>query len=73
MKTYEAEELGRKILALDPFDEEGHRFLMHCYVKSGEKAKAIAQYKRCHEIFKKGLNCEPSQETRKLYEEIMQR
>jgi DNA-binding SARP family transcriptional activator len=62
---------GRNLLKSDPFDEEGHRFLMRSYVACGEKAKAINQYKICAELFKKELNCLPSDETQELYKKII--
>lgn len=67
----EAIEIGKNILNLDPFDEEGHRFLIRSYSISGEKAKAINQYKRCAELFQKELNCLPSDQTQNLYKEIV--
>lgn len=60
----------QKILILDPLDEEAHRFLMKAYLFSNEKAKAIEQYKKCVELFKKEYDCQPSEETIRLYEEI---
>jgi len=66
-------EIGKNILILDPFDEEGHRFLMRCYLTGGEKAKAIKQYKKCKELFKRELNCLPSIQTQRFYHEIIKR
>lgn len=67
----EAIEIGKNILNLDPFDEEGHRFLIRSYSISGEKAKAIDQYKKCAELFQKELNCLPSDQTQNLYKGII--
>ena len=67
----EAIEMGKNILNLDPFDEEGHRFLIRSYTISGEKAKAINQYKKCADLFQKELNCLPSDQTQKLYKGII--
>ncbi len=66
-----AEHVGRSILNADPLDEEGHRFLIRTYLLSGERAKAIRQYEKCAEIYKRELNCLPSEETREMYRKIM--
>lgn len=63
--------LATRLLVAEPLDEEAHRFLMRCYLQSGEKAKAIAQYKRCESIFKKELGCEPSEKTKDLYRSLL--
>lgn len=68
----EAIEIGKNILNLDPFDEEGHRFLITSYSISGEKAKAINQYKKCADLFQKELNCLPSDQTQNLYKGIIE-
>ncbi|MEO0190501.1 MAG: tetratricopeptide repeat protein [candidate division WOR-3 bacterium] len=70
LKFEELIENLQKVLILDPLDEEAHRFLMKAYLLSNEKAKAIEQYKKCVELFKKEYNCQPSEETIKLYEAI---
>ncbi|MEO0129986.1 MAG: bacterial transcriptional activator domain-containing protein, partial [candidate division WOR-3 bacterium] len=70
-QTDSAIELTAKLLINDPLDEEAHRFLMHCYMQAGEKAKAIAQYRRCESIFKKELGCEPSEKTKDLYRSLL--
>ncbi len=73
LRFEEAIEIGEKILSLDPLDEEGHRLLMRIYLLNNEKAKAINQYEKCYNLFKKEFGCEPSEETRKFYEEIKSR
>jgi len=64
-------ELVVKLILMDPLDEEAHRFLISCYIQSGEKAKAIRQFKKCAEIFKRELDCEPSEKTKELYRKLM--
>jgi len=71
LKFESAIQLGKTILASDPFDEEGHRFLMRAHLGSGEKAKAINQYKKCVELFKRELNCLPSEETQQVYKKLL--
>ena len=70
-KIDSAIELIVKLILMDPLDEEAHRFLISCYIQSGEKAKAIQQYKKCAEIFKRELGCEPSEKTRELYRKLL--
>ncbi|MGB3341188.1 MAG: BTAD domain-containing putative transcriptional regulator [bacterium] len=71
LKFESAIQLGKTILASDPFNEEGHRFLMRAHLGSGEKAKAINQYKKCVELFKRELNCLPSEETQQVYKKLL--
>jgi two-component SAPR family response regulator/predicted ATPase len=71
LKFESAIQLGKTILASDPFNEEGHRFLMRAHLGSGEKAKAINQYKKCVELFKRELNCLPSEETQQVYKRLL--
>ncbi|MEO0161261.1 MAG: BTAD domain-containing putative transcriptional regulator [candidate division WOR-3 bacterium] len=70
LKFEEVIENLQKVLILDPLDEEAHRFLMKTYLLNNEKSKAIEQYKKCADLFKREYNCQPSEETIKLYEEI---
>jgi len=65
-----AEQLGKRLLAIDPLDEESHRFLIHCYIKAGNKAKALAQHDRCVMVFRRELDCEPSENIRDLLQNI---
>lgn len=68
---YSAIEQVVKLILMDPLDEEAHRFLIVCYIQAGEKAKAIRQFKKCAEIFKRELNCEPSEKTQRLYRNLI--
>lgn len=65
-----SELLGQRLLSLDPLDEESHRFLIHGYLKSGNKAKALAQYERCVMVFRRELDCEPPENIRNLLPNI---
>ena len=71
LKFDNAIQIGKTILASDPFDEEGHRFLMRAHLACGEKAKAINQYKKCVELFKRELNCLPSDQTQQVYQKLL--
>jgi DNA-binding SARP family transcriptional activator len=71
VKFDEAVNIGKRILSFDPLNEHGHRFLMRSYLLSGERAKALNQYKKCEEILHRELQCDPSQETQQLYSELL--
>ncbi len=59
-----------RIVALAPWEEEGHRQLMRLLAKSGQRAAALTQYERCRRILHEELGVAPSAETRALYERI---
>jgi DNA-binding SARP family transcriptional activator len=64
-------DVGKRMLLSDPFSEEGHRFVLRTYFMNGERAKVIKQYKRCADLFKRELDCLPSQNTQILYKELL--
>lgn len=70
LKFEQAIMAGHDVLKADALSEEAHRFLIKSYLLNGEKAKAVNQYKKCVEIFRRELDCEPSEETRKLRDKI---
>lgn len=51
------------LLALDPTQEQGHRALMRLYRRTGRRAEALQQYRRCADALRRELDTEPSQET----------
>jgi DNA-binding SARP family transcriptional activator len=67
-----AEQLYRKALQLDPVAEPIHRQLIRLLAARGEKAAAIAAYRRCREMLSIVLNAKPAAETERLYESIRQ-
>ncbi len=71
LNTQAAIGLITRLIISDPLDEEAHRFLMSAYIQAGKKEKAIEQYKKCAQIFKKELGCEPSETTINLYHSII--
>ena len=60
-----------KLLAQDPFREDGHRLVMRAYCKLGQRNAALIQYRRCQEEIKRGLGIEPMPETRDLYNALL--
>lgn len=64
--------LGRRILAIDPYNEQVHRRLMKCYAGSGQRHLALLQYHQMAETLWENLRVRPSAETSTLYEQLRQ-
>lgn len=63
-------ELGRRLLALEPWHEGLHRRLMQLLAQSGQRAAALQQYESCRRVLAEELGVEPEGTTRALYEQI---
>jgi DNA-binding SARP family transcriptional activator len=61
-----------RILAMDPLQEAVHRTLMRLLVRQGRRATALQQYQVCVGSLQRELGAEPEEETRALYQEIIQ-
>ncbi len=61
---------ARRLLALDPWREEGHRLLMRLLALSGQQSVALKQYEICRQVLGDELGLEPAAETAALYEAI---
>ncbi len=62
---------ARRLLEIDPLDEQAHRKCMLLFVLDGQRAHALGQYKKCQDILQAELGVEPSQETQSLYMQII--
>src|SRR5262245_1388434 len=62
-----------RLLALDPLQEDAHRTLMRLHVRQGRRAAALQQYQACVRLMQRELSIEPEAETKRLYQEILQR
>lgn len=60
----------KKMLTIDPCNEEAHRHLMRCFFERGQSYLALRQYQLCIEALKKELNVAPTNGTKELYEYI---
>jgi SARP family transcriptional regulator, regulator of embCAB operon len=60
--------LGRRILAIDPCNEQVHRRLMTSYAGSGQHHLALSQYQRLAEALWETFRVRPSAETTTFYE-----
>jgi DNA-binding SARP family transcriptional activator len=58
--------LCRRVIALDPFDEQGWAALMRFYVQSGRSAEAMAAFREYAAILSEELGIAPSLELRRL-------
>lgn len=66
----EALGVARRLVALDPLDEEAHRRLMDLFVQSGRRDAALRQYETCRALLRTELAVDPDQETEALAESI---
>ncbi|WP_404338207.1 BTAD domain-containing putative transcriptional regulator [Sphingomonas sp. MMS12-HWE2-04] len=62
---------GRRLAALEPLREDVHRLLMRVYVATGNRGKAIEQYRICQGELSTELNVEPTLETQALFATII--
>ena len=62
--------ITKRLLALEPWCEEGHRQQMRLLALSGKRSNALAQYESCQRILAAEFKLAPDQETAQLYEQI---
>jgi len=63
--------MGRRLNQEEPLREDVHRLLMLAYAHSGNRAKAVAQYRQCEHILDKELGVAPMPETQELHLQLM--
>lgn len=61
---------ARRLLELDPLQDEGHRLLMRLHAHQGNRGAALLQYKECNRILKEELGVSPDALTSALAEAI---
>lgn len=61
----------KRLLSLDPLQEQIHRTLMQTYVRQRRYASAIKQYQACAAVVRRQLGIAPEAETSKLYDELI--
>jgi DNA-binding SARP family transcriptional activator len=64
-------EWGRRLNQAEPLREDVHRLLMLAYAHSGNRAKAVAQYRQCERILDSELGVAPMPETQELHQQLM--
>jgi len=63
-------EIGQRLLAFDPLEEEAHRALMRLYNAQGQRTLALQQYEICAKALRRELGIRPEEQTRALRSEI---
>jgi DNA-binding SARP family transcriptional activator len=58
-------------LEKDRCNEDTHRLLMECYVRLGQRARALRQYRLCEQALENECGTTPSSEIRALYVSIL--
>jgi DNA-binding SARP family transcriptional activator len=58
------------LLASDPTREDAHRMAMRCYVRRGERAQALRQYRVCERILRAEFDARPEPATISLFERV---
>ena len=58
------------LLAGDPCREDAHRLVMRCYVRRGERAQALRQYRVCEAILRTEFAASPEPETVALFDQV---
>ncbi len=66
-----AAELSSRMLALDPYDEQGLRVFMEALARTGRPATALAAYAEARERFAEALGASPSAATEALHTSIL--
>lgn len=61
---------ARRLLQLDPLQEEGHRQLMRLLAITGQRPAALMQYELCRQVLAEELGVDPGEETVSLYHQI---
>jgi DNA-binding SARP family transcriptional activator len=62
---------ARRLLALDPHNEQAHRQLMVSYARTGRTSHALRQYLECRRALVVDLGIEPSAQTSRLQARIL--
>ena len=65
-----AVEHARRLLELDPFDEQGHRQLMRSLAMGGQRSAALLQFEACASLLSEEFGVDPSPETAELGQRI---
>lgn len=60
-----------RVLEKDRCDEGTHRLLMKCFVRLGQRGRALRQYRLCERALRYEYNTAPSSDTRTLYVGIL--
>ena len=66
-----AVQYATEIIEIEPFQEIGYRQLMQMHAEMGNRGEALRVFGKCRELFREELGADPSQETERLFLEIL--
>ena len=66
-----AVQYATEIIELEPFQETGYRHLMQVHAQMGNRGEALRVFGRCRELLRDELGADPSQETERVFLEIL--
>ena len=61
-----------ELLAYDPCREDAHRMAMRCYVRLGQRAQALRQFRICQQVLALEFDVAPEEATVELYRLVRQ-
>jgi len=61
-------DLGHRLLSYDPCREDAYRLVMRCYVRLGERAEAMRQFRLCEEVLLREFDARPEAATVALFD-----
>lgn len=62
---------AQQLLSRDPCREDAHRLMMRCYVRRGERAQAVRQYRLCERALRLELAARPEPATVALFDLVL--
>jgi ATP/maltotriose-dependent transcriptional regulator MalT/DNA-binding SARP family transcriptional activator len=68
---FEAAQVARELVDLDPLNEHGHRALMTAYARTGRRGHALRQFLECRRALVDSLGIEPAEATSRLQARIL--
>lgn len=60
-----------RVLEKNRCDEDAHRLLMECFIRLGQRARALHQYELCKQALEQECDMTPAPETQALYVSIL--
>jgi DNA-binding SARP family transcriptional activator len=66
-----AVQYATEIIELEPFQETGYRHLMPMHAQMGNRGEAVRVFGKCRELFRDELGADPSQETERVFLDIL--
>lgn len=66
-----ATERLQRLLQADPLDEDANRLMMRFYAETGSRQRAHRQYETFRDALRREIGAMPSEETEKLYRDIL--